>query len=448
MPQPMHYPAIDPLAMTQRYNFVLNIIGLRMLLDLAYVYAVSPLFTYAGFVLSPGSGKIAASYVLTVLLGALVPPRTMRPSDLLLLLLFVFVMLPCMSLWALQDLPSYHMVLLSGGYAACVAATYLRLPTVPLLRFGPPLFYVVCLALSATVFLMLWRRGAIANLNFNLRTVYEYRQDILDNILYGALGYMVPWYGKLVGPTLLVIAMYSRAWIAVAIVFASELLLFGLTSNKEYVLYPFVLIGIFFISGTVERLSFRFVTVSAAVLIATILAYTLTDFSTLTSIIAHRSFFVVAFNHFEYFEFFNDAPHVALSNSVLSSFSEYPFDAPIPAVIGYGRYQAGLEGFSNTGVLASGYMHFGPWGVMFYGFYAGLIFRIFDSLVLDRIPLRLGLMLSCIPGLQFVNTDLSIALLTGGILLGFVLLLLFGRPNASEARNQMRSADLLGAHSD
>lgn len=402
-----------------------------MLLDLAFVFAVSPLFSYAGFVLEPSAGKMFSSYCLTIVFSALLPAQITRVSDFLLLLIFVFLLLPCMSLWALQDLASYHIALLSGGYALAIAATLLRVPEIPIFTHGRALFYLVSLGLAVAVFGVLWQRGAASYLNFDLLAVYDVRDDISQNILYGVPAYLVPWYGKAVAPALLGVMLYRRLWFFALVIIFSEALLFGLTSNKEYLFYPVLVCGIFALSSNVRELGVKFVAVSSATLASTIAAFLLTDFSLLTSIVAHRSFFVVALNHFEYFDFFSEAPFVFMSNSILSGLSEYPFDAPVPELIGYGRYGLGVEGFSNTGVLAAGYMHFGGVGVLFFGFYAGVVFRIMDALVADRIPLRLGVLVTAIPALQFVNTDLGTSLLTGGILVSIVLLLLLASQGAS-----------------
>ena len=166
-----------------------------------------------------------------------------------------------------------------------------------------------------------------------------------------------------------------------------------------------------------ERLNYRFLGVVTAALVATLLLYLVGGFWVISGFVAYRSFFAIALNHFEYLSFFHNNPFVYFSNSVLAPIAEYPFNAPVPILVGSGRYGVGSEPFANTGYIASGYMQLGAIGALWYGLLVGLLVRVIDSLVAGRLPLRLGILFTTVPILQLVNTDLTVALVTNGLLL-------------------------------
>ena len=115
-----------------------------------------------------------------------------------------------------------------------------------------------------------------------------------------------------------------------------------------------------------------------------------------------------------------------LSNGVLSWLAEYPFNEPVPAFIADGRYPGDVTPFANTGFIASAYMHFGLAGIVVYSALVGLLLRVYDSLILGRLPVAFGTGIAAVAAFQLVNSDLTIAFATQGVVLGIVLLWLSG----------------------
>jgi hypothetical protein len=419
-------------SLSHRLVFASAFVAARVALDLVFVFGISQLFAYMGLTLQIGPAKLAASYVVTLALARLLPARCARPSDFLVLLLACFILLPCLSLWSLRDLPTADMAVILGAYLLTV------LGALPVLSFGPACFWGISFVLAASMGLLLWRRGALGFFNLNLLDVYSIRKDVHEQVIFGFMGYLVPWYGKVIGVAWLSILLAKGRWAGAAVIAATEFVLFAVTAHKEYLFYPVLLIGIFVLTSRVERLNYRFLGVVTAALVATLLLYLIGDFWVISGFVAYRSFFAIALNHFEYLSFFHNNPYVYFSNSVLAPIADYPFNAPVPALVGSGRYGVGREAFANTGYIASGYMQLGALGALWYGLLVGLLLRVFDSLVADRLSLRLGIMFTTVPILQLANTDLTVALVTNGLLLTVLLLLLY--PGTRAAADQ--DADL------
>ena len=116
---------------------------------------------------------------------------------------------------------------------------------------------------------------------------------------------------------------------------------------------------------------------------------------------------------------------VYMSNSLLKFFVKYPFDKVPARLISQFKYDT-FDVFVNTGVLGSGYMHFGYAGVILYGFMVGGLFYLINSISNKRLPIWFTSSVMA-PSLLMTLTsvDLTVGLLTNGILPGMMVIWLF-----------------------
>jgi hypothetical protein len=117
-----------------------------------------------------------------------------------------------------------------------------------------------------------------------------------------------------------------------------------------------------------------------------------------------------------------------LSNSIFSKFIEYPFQLPVPNLIG--EYLLGNEkSHANTGMVASGYAHFGFLGVTIYSILLGFILKIINYFSRKNIPFWLIFSMSIIPlRTLIVSSDLLVVLFTHGLILTILVLYLIAMP--------------------
>src|SRR5690242_5805050 len=83
----------------------------KIILDYTFVHSVSPLYAYAGLVTDINPVKLILSYVVLLLLALLLPTGNRRPSDFALIILFMFIIIPILSLWGLQNEASEFVLL-------------------------------------------------------------------------------------------------------------------------------------------------------------------------------------------------------------------------------------------------------------------------------------------------------------------------------------------------
>ncbi|ALC88207.1 hypothetical protein AM499_12100 [Bacillus sp. FJAT-22090] len=127
-------------------------------------------------------------------------------------------------------------------------------------------------------------------------------------------------------------------------------------------------------------------------------------------------------NHFLYYDFFSSNEKVYLSNSIFRFFIENPYPIPIPNLIGSIYYQ-NYDTWVNVGYLADAYMNFGFLGILLFSILLGIILKMFDTLSHEK-GIELVIVTSFIPFFGLMSGALLTKLLTGGILLAFVLLIL------------------------
>jgi len=143
---------------------------------------------------------------------------------------------------------------------------------------------------------------------------------------------------------------------------------------------------------------------------------------------------MTSLNHYDYYEFINANGFTWFSNSVLSGWIEYPYSESIPNIIGFGRWGAGKENFANTGFLASGYMHMGLFGMLFFSCIVGVVFWLVDSMLQTSKLAAVGFAMFSIPVWVSVNADLGTVMLTHGMFVGTLGVWLLSAGNKSSYR--------------
>jgi hypothetical protein len=402
----------------------LSLLLFRVLVDLTYVYVVSPTFGYAGLTVDVSTYKLVWSYVLTLILALNICFDLRRGSDYFTLLLALFVVMPILSLWGLRneanDLP------LASVVCVILISVMMRYsPNVVLLRLrqATPALWIILAALTTAFVGILLFRGGLRYLNFSITQVYDVRGDIQEKVLFGFAGYLYIWFGKCVIPVVTGLGLWKRNYLMVAGGLAAGMLVFGVTSHKEMVSYPLVVIVVYLgLGGGMNRLRLLTVLGLCSLLGLALLISLSRGGNLIAALLTMRTVHVIAENHFLYFQFFDHHPFVYWSNGILDGFVRYPYTQKIPILIGADRYGMGGDAFANAGMIASGYMQGGYPVLVLYVMLTAVMFRVFDWLALDASVGRLAISIAATSALQLINTDLTIALLSQGTLLNFVLL--------------------------
>ena len=313
----------------------------------------------------------------------------------------LFIILPALTLLGSggPDVP----VGFVRAMASCFVLVIVTRKALPELRIPPArtLTRMLCLAaallITVYVYSGLIATGGLSRLNFDLRSVYLVREELEVNTL-PLGGYLIPWQAHVINMLALAFALYRRRWVLAVVVLGAQLLLFGMTNYKSFLLAPVLVAAFAFVAGSPRRLlSAILIGAVGGILLAQAL-YAITDELLIPAIFVRRLFFTPAEMHFWYYEFFSQPAHpfVLLSNSILSAFSEYPYLRPITSMISweYMRVEAG----ANVGWLADAYAHFGVAGMV--GF--SLLLAESVDAVSARVPLPLACGAVAVPAISLL----------------------------------------------
>jgi hypothetical protein len=402
----------------------------RTILDFTYILYLEPQFGYAGFHLEIVTIKIILSYLALLLLYSLTPKTTNKPSDMVIQFFFLMVYVPFSSYYGLSNSNSSWFILFSLFWFFVFLITRfdiefksIRSPNIELKNMVK-----VFTAIVIAVFILLFVFTDF-KLNFNLMKVYELRSESdLDNLPLS--GYFINWTAKVILPFLMLYYLYSanRGINIGFIIFTIALILiFATTGHKDYLFRIPMMIGTVVLLKSKKFYQYFTLTL-CAISLGGLLFFLLLDNEYPSSFMVRRTLFLPAQISYYYYDFFTNNA-VYLSNSLLKSYIEYPYELETPRIIGL-YYMGSDETSANNGIVSDGYMHFGVWGMMLWGLLLIVLLKLTDSISKGKNnlivwPLVLLSYKTIIDGAFFTT------LLTHGLLLTLLIIFLVRKSDDS-----------------
>lgn len=393
----------------------------RLALEISYVLFVNPIYEYAGFSVDIEVFKYVESWVLYVFLISVFPKNVSTPSALFMNILLLLYLVPILVLYGLADQSREHLYIILMGAIIVNVARKGRPVTFLAIREGKvAALLVLCIGVAVVTTWMIVR-GGLDFFSLDFSRVYDFRGVSGETLNVGFMAHLNVWATKVFGPALLAIALWKKNyWLAVGL-FLMHVLWFGITTHKSVIFYPILVAAVYFVVS-----KFRYNTI-ISIGLASVAVFSLLSFYVVMdlwvgSLLVRRALFVPALNSFIYYDFFSRNDLVFWSNSIMSSFIQYPYDNN-PAVL-IGKY-TGRDGHVNNSFMATGYMHAGVYGVVFYCIVVGLIFRVVDSLCHRGVPASVAASVLIVPIYSLLlAADLPTAMLTHGVGMAMVILFL------------------------
>lgn len=389
---------------------------LKMLFDISYILYVNKYFEYMGFTLDFNLSKWLLTNVIVVILFLMLKNNEKNFSVIYLKTLLVVMIIPTLSIYALKDLSSLYMIIFVLCFAITILISKLRNLELPKINVNKNFLYLIFSFLIILVFINLFIYNGLPSLTaFNLIDVY----DVRSNVVYGGnlMGYLRPWVTKVIIPFIIAITFYKKSYLIATLFYCLQILIFLYTGHKSYLFSPILIISLMhFVKKKNIFINFL-VAVFMVVLLSLILSITNIN-SLFASLFIRRTFFITAQNYFYYYDFFSRNDFVKLSHSILDNIFTYPYLMPPPNIIGQVYYH-NAESWVNTGYLSDAFMNFGFWGMLLFSVLLGLLLLLIDS-IKTALPLKIAALF--IPMFSLRSSALFTSLLTGGILLGIIIL--------------------------
>ncbi|MGI6555347.1 MAG: hypothetical protein ACOX2P_08385 [Bacillota bacterium] len=402
----------------------------KVFLDLAYLYVVSPVYAHSGFTISIQPLAVLESYILVFVIGIVLPPTLKKASHFFLWMFAVSSLIPSLSFYAMHSGSRAFTYAMFFCFLCVLFVSKLPVIKMGTLREGLTIGISLCIIMVFVVLLSMITKGGFSFFNLDLTKVYEFRRNAGALINTGIWGYLNTWAFKVINPAMIGWALWQKKYRLVIAFIALQVVFFGISSHKSVLFYPVLVLIVYFFYKQKHPLKYLTLGLIAVVIVSAGFYFVFNNIWP-ASLFIRRVFFVPAHLNFVYHDLFSEIGHVYLSNSVFSSWIPYPFDYPPTLMVSYymhGHYNT----WANNGFLASGYMHFGYFGMFLFSIITGLFLWITDILITSRMPLWLGITIIIAPFHSlFTSSDLFTSMLTHGIIVALVLLLVIGKKNHS-----------------
>jgi oligosaccharide repeat unit polymerase len=388
-----------------------------MSLDISYIGFVSKIFSV--FILNINNLKLFESYIILISLSLLIIfwfPNFKKPSYAVIYLIFIILITPMLTYYAMTDSPRPFIYLSSFGlFSVMLIIKFSKRIRFFYLEEGRTLLLFGSIIFSFYVFANLLVSGGFTRLNFDLEKVYEVREAYGNNR--GPLmGYFLFWQAYSINTLLLAYFLYKKHKLMILISLSLQLLLFGMTGFKSFLFSPLLIIGIHYILNVKKTMKlFPYLALGSATVVALFYGlYTLTGDLLWASIFIRRFFFTPAHLHFIYYDFFQLNPKIMLSNSVLSFFIDNPYkDYNILHLIS--QHYFGKDIGVNVGYIGNAYANFGAFGVFLFSILLGFTLKFLDS-ISEKLPVSVAVSIIIIPSMAFINSGFFTVLMTHGFI--------------------------------
>lgn len=421
------------------YGIISLILVYRILLDISYLSYVQPQHFYNGFGLSISPLKTLFSLILLIAFTSVLPRKDTISSSAIQFF-FLFVYLPMSSYFNLGDTNWLWFGLFQLFWIVLLLTTNSSFHFKQIKTVRPKTFrwvFVVLLFFTISIILTLIQKINI-QFSFDLYAVYEIRaENPQEKIPLG--NYSVNWIAKVILPFLVLWFLTRKTYLQKSLfIFPAFaiLLLFFMTGHKAYLFnIPFIILCwlLIYSKQFLQNLLITLISVLAICLIALYLF----NEALPISLFVRRTLFIPAQLSFYYHDFFNGQP-IYLSNSILKSLIDYPFTTTPPYLIA-DYYLGKPEMSANNGIISDGFMQFGIWGILLWGFLFGWMLNFISDIGSAKNTLIFSPLF--LMGLKtWIDGALLTGLLTHGIGITVMLLLLYPSKDKERQSNKLLSA--------
>ena len=143
----------------------------RALIDLSYIYVISPMYAYSGFYLEINQFKFLESYVLLFIFSLLLRHKINKPSEFFTLFLFSILVVPILSIYSLQDKSREFLYMVLLSFIIIIITSKITQIKLPIIRNGDKFAVTISLLTGILLFSWIIIRGGLSYLKLNLLKV-------------------------------------------------------------------------------------------------------------------------------------------------------------------------------------------------------------------------------------------------------------------------------------
>ena len=416
----------------KRGQFVLSCVFYKISLDIAYTLYLSDAF--GSHFLTPFPFKFAVgnyieSHAWLLLASIILPFTTKNLSGIFFGSVILFLLAPLTTMYGLNsDQPRYSIALTVLAIYLSYLVSSIRTPRlkIPHLRNGYQIAITLC-CLNIFLFIVVTAAtGAMFRMNFEISRVYEFRDEFSETLDVGVFAYLNLWTQKIFTPFLLAVGLHKKNWVIIIFCIGMQVFYFGVTQHRQHLFVPLLILFAWHTYNKQWPFTYGLVVASLFVFVSTSLILAL-NLEVIGALIVRRALFVPASVTEGWVHYFSENPYVYFSDNILSSFfaTQYTNQA-LPFYVG-DKILPGLNLAYNTGLVGAGFAQLGVLGVMIYAIIMGVYLRTINSLIWNGVPAFIPAAILFLPvRTAWTASDLSSALLSHGLIVGLMLVWLYG----------------------
>ena len=412
-------------------HIVLGLVLYKLSLEICYIFIISPLYGYSGFLLDIDVGKLVLSWIIYIALSyyfkRVFYNNNFNISVIILFCLFILYFTPLISLIFLANLPYIFMMLVCIYW--CLAVVLEKIfSKITFISFAYNAYNKNILTdkIADVIILLCCIYMFIFSLNYNklyinfaLENVYNLRLAARDANFSGLSGYLLSWIGFVIAPSAALRYFKQKKWILFSFICYIQLLHYSIAGEKTILaIIPIsIFLYIFFSNRNLLRLPFGMFFVN----IISFCEYFLLGTYKLSAYIICRTLYFPSLLNYWYYDFFSKNPPDMLKQSVLRRIGLVStYDIQIPNLIGL-TYTNSIEHTANTGMFGDAYANFGILGVVIYPVLMAILLCVFNNMS-KNVYIKNYVNLVIIILLFMINGSFFTIILSNGIWLAIVIL--------------------------
>lgn len=419
------------------YIDLIGVILFKIALDFSYYNFITENFSYAGYLLEVDRLKIIEGWI-ALFFSFLTLQRTQKhklyPT---FYLIYLLSLVPTITLYGYGGGARTTFMLTLLAYVMFFASFNGKKLAIKYITNGKEKAFRISLILTVVVLIHYILVVGLGNFNLDFENVYNLRSEYGDETNEFVFSYLNGWVSKILNLFLICYFLNKKELFKAGLFVFIQILLFGFSGHKITLFSIFLIFFFYFLRN--KKYVTTILIYGVLLFISLILAnyYLFNGEIIIASILIRRAFFVPSYLNNIYLDFFSHNPHVIWSNSIFKYFLDYPY-GNITASHVIGDYMGHPDMGANTGIIGSGYMHFGVLGVAVYI----LIIRVLLYFISNfkNVPNWMVNSIILLPMLStFISSDLFTSMLTHGLLISCFILYAYG---SSFERNKKFNLEL------
>ena len=409
-----------------------------ILLDIAYVTILIPMYGYAGFVLEYTPSTVIVGFFMTACVYICMPKKMSTVSDFVLTGIAFLAIIPYISYYSFGG-GSFAFTAMSFLMFIAVIAFVRLTPNISLPTFSQKtadvIFTILLWGAVAYVFITCISAMGFSNLSLDFSTIYERRAVFKESGVAGS--YLMTWSGNAIFPCSIAYFLYRKRYINVLAAACSALFIFAVSGMKSILFGSIMVLAVYILLHVKQKMSLIAFLFVLAVFITMILFYVFDEIIPFSYVIRRLAFIPAKVSN-QHFDFFMQEGPIQMGNSIFSSVIPYPYESDPADIIGSLYYISG-ETHANSGVFADGFTNFGYFGAFLWTIIFALLMKLQDVVSYDK-PFYVTAGCFALYITIFTNSALFTSIMTHGFLVALVLVALIPK-TSKKTKEEVSESD-------